>query len=104
MVACTTKDNPDEIRRRAADATAAMRRDTKAVAEGVKEGLHRDQDTLNLNTASKDQLLNLPGISDREADGIIAGRPYRSTDELVTRRLISQQKYDRIKDQIVANQ
>jgi Helix-hairpin-helix motif len=103
--ACTTKDNPDEIRQRTADATAAMRRDTKAVAEGVKEGLHRDQDeTVDLNKASKEQLLNLPGIRDRQADRIIADRPYRSTHELVTRQVIAQEEYDRIKDRIAANQ
>jgi thiosulfate reductase cytochrome b subunit len=39
IIACTTSDNPDQIRQRTAEATATMKRDTKAVVEGVKEGL-----------------------------------------------------------------
>ena len=104
-MACTTKDNPDDIRQRTAEATANMRRDTKAVVEGVKEGMNRDRDkVVDLNTASKDQLLSLPGVSDREADRIIAERPYRSTRELVTRHLVSEDEYDKLKERIVANQ
>ena len=104
-MACTTKDNPDEIRQRTADATATMRRDAKAVAEGVKEGISRDKDkVVDLNNASKDQLLSLPGMSERKADRIIAERPYRSTRELVTRHLMSEDEYDKIKERIVASQ
>ena len=103
--ACTTKDTPDEIRQRTTDATANMRRDAKAVAEGVKEGLNRDKDrTVDLNNASKEQLLSLPGVSDRQADRIIAERPYRSPHELVTRRVLSDDEYEKIKDRVVASQ
>ena len=104
-MACTKSDNPDEIRRRTAEATATARRDAKAVAEGVKEGLNRDKDQIvDLNNASKDQIMNLPGISEREADRIISERPYHSTRELVTRHLLSEDEYDKIKERIVANQ
>jgi DNA uptake protein ComE-like DNA-binding protein len=103
-MACTTKDNPDEIRQRTADATANMRRDAKAVAEGVKEGLNRDKDkTVDLNNASKEQLLSLSGVSDRQADRIIAARPYRNPHELVTRRVLSDDEYEKIKDRVVAS-
>ena len=45
-------------------ATANMRRDAKAVAEGVKEGLNRDKDrTVDLNNASKEQLLSLLALA-----------------------------------------
>ena len=42
------RDNPDEIRRRTAEATETMRRDTKAVVEGVKEGMGHQQ-AININ-------------------------------------------------------
>ena len=75
------------------------------MAEGVKEGLNRDKDkTVDLNSSSKDQLLSLPGVSDHEADRIIAERPYHSTRELVSRHLLSEDEYDKIKERIVANQ
>ena len=53
---CSQKQpTPDELRERTADATAQIKTDTKAVVEGVREGLNRDK-PLNLNTATEDQL------------------------------------------------
>jgi hypothetical protein len=56
--ACT-KNDPDEIRRRTAEATETVRRDTKAVAEGVKEGMGRDNKAIDINKASREDLLSL---------------------------------------------
>jgi competence protein ComEA len=103
ITACTNKgDNPDEIRRRTAEATETMRRDTKAVVEGVKEGMARSDKTVDINRASREDLLALPGVTDREAGRIIAGRPYGSADDLVRRHLIPQAEYDKIRDRLVA--
>jgi DNA uptake protein ComE-like DNA-binding protein len=100
-VACAPNQNPDQLREKTAQATAEVSRDAKAMAEGVKEGLSRDK-TLNLNKASKDELLSLPGVTDHEADRIIAQRPFDNTHELVSRRIVSQEEYDKIKDRIIA--
>jgi DNA uptake protein ComE-like DNA-binding protein len=91
------------LREKTAQATSEVSRDAKAMAEGVKEGLSRDK-TINLNKASKDDLLSLPGVTDHEADRIVAERPYSNTHELVSRRIVSQDEYDRIKDRIIASQ
>jgi DNA uptake protein ComE-like DNA-binding protein len=99
--ACSNKDNPDEIRRQTAKATETMRRDTKAVVEGVKEGMHSDK-SIDINTASKEDLLNLPGMTEREADRIIAERPFKNAHDLVVRHLIPQAEYDKISDRIIA--
>ncbi|HZR58936.1 MAG TPA: helix-hairpin-helix domain-containing protein [Terriglobales bacterium] len=102
LAACTSpSQNPDQLREQTAKATAELKSDTKAIAEGVKEGLQRDK-TLDLNRATKDQLTNLPGITNERADRIIAGRPYENSQELVTRHIVSQQEYDRIRDQVSA--
>src|ERR1700730_17372213 len=98
---CSTKDNPDEIRQRTAEATATMKRDAKAVAEGVKEGMSRDK-TLNINKASREDLLTLPGISEHQPDRIIAERPFDNTRDLVTRRVVSQEEYEKIRDHVIA--
>ena len=100
---CAPNQSPDQIREKTAEATSQVTRDAKAMAEGVKEGLSRDK-TINLNKASKDDLLTLSGISDHQADRIIAERPYANTHEIVSRRLISQGEYDKIKDRIIASQ
>ncbi|MGB6678905.1 MAG: helix-hairpin-helix domain-containing protein [Terriglobales bacterium] len=102
VTGCTSqKPNPDEVREKTAQATSDIKQDAKALAQGVKEGWNRDQ-PLDVNTASKDQLLSLPGMSSEGADRIIAGRPYSSASELVSRQVISEQEYDRIKDQVNA--
>jgi DNA uptake protein ComE-like DNA-binding protein len=100
-IACSSKDNPDEIRRQAAKATETLRRDSKAVVEGVKEGMRSDK-TLDVNTASREDLLNLPGMTQHEADRIIAARPFKSAHELVARHLIPESEYDKISDRIIA--
>jgi len=96
-----TKDNPDEIRQRTADATATMKRDAQAVAEGVKQGLGRDK-TININQASREDLLSLPGLTDRQADRIIAERPFTNAHDLVTRRVMSDAQYDKVRDRVIA--
>ena len=43
---------------------------------------------IELNTATKPQLMKLPGISEAEADKIIAGRPYFTKTQLRTKDII----------------
>jgi DNA uptake protein ComE-like DNA-binding protein len=103
IIACTTSDNPDQIRQRTAEATATMKRDTKAVVEGVKEGLGGGQKTINLNKASREDLLSLPGVTERQADRIIADRPFADAHDLVKRRVLSEAEYAKISDRVTAD-
>jgi competence protein ComEA len=103
IIACTDhRDNPDEIRRRTAEATETMRRDAKAVAEGVREGMQSDHKAVDINRASREDLLKLPDLTEHEADRIIAGRPFQDAHDLVTHRVIPQSEYDKIRDQVIA--
>ena len=99
MVACSTQ-SPDQIRQKTAEETSAIKRDTKAVAQGIKEGLS-NKSSVDLNKASKADLSSLPGISDARADRIIAERPYASAHQLVTRHVLTQDEYAQIQDRVV---
>lgn len=58
--------------------------------------------TVDLNRASRDQLLDVPGIGIRYADRIIAGRPYRTEIELVGRRVLPLSVFNRVQGFLVA--
>jgi competence protein ComEA len=104
FMACTQqKQSPQELKQKAADATAQAKSDAKAVAEGIREGWNRNSSkALDLNSATKEQLLSLPGVTSAEADRVIAGRPYDDPGELVTRRIMPKAQYDTIADRVTA--
>jgi len=54
---------------------------------------------VDLNTASVDQLNALQGAGSI-GRAIVRGRPYASTDDLVTRRVLRRSVYEQIKDQV----
>ncbi len=100
-VACTNQ-SPDQIREKTAEETAAIKRDTKAVAEGLKEGISNKR-AVDLNKAPKDDLASLPGMDAHKADRIIAERPFANTHQLVTRHIVSEDEYAQIQDHVVVN-
>ena len=55
---------------------------------------------ININTASQSELESLWGIGPVYAQNIIEQRPYSSVEELLTKKIIKQNVYDRVKDQI----
>jgi DNA uptake protein ComE-like DNA-binding protein len=94
-------ESSDDLKEKTAQATAEAKRDAKAIAAGIREGWSRDK-PLDLNTATKDQLETLPGMTAAEADRVIAGRPYDAPSDLVTRRILSKPQYDKISDRVTA--
>ncbi|HEY0161078.1 MAG TPA: helix-hairpin-helix domain-containing protein [Edaphobacter sp.] len=58
---------------------------------------------LDINTATPDQLKAIPGIGDAYSKRIIDGRPYTAKNQLVSRGILPQGVYDKVKDQIVAS-
>lgn len=97
LASCTPQQNPQELKEKTARATEEVKRDAKAVATGIREGWTRDK-PLDLNAATKEQLLTLPDVTSAQADRMIAARPYEKSSELLTRRIIPRAEYDKIAD------
>ena len=57
---------------------------------------------IDINSASRDDLMSLEGIGEVRADAIIRARPFKAKTDLVERRLIPEALYDKIADKVVA--
>ncbi|MDQ5985782.1 MAG: hypothetical protein CSYNP_01499 [Syntrophus sp. SKADARSKE-3] len=72
----------------------AVQKDDKAVK----------QELIDINSATKEQLLKIQGIGDVYVQKIIDGRPYAKKDQLKSKNIIPASVYEKIKDKIIAKQ
>ena len=59
---------------------------------------------VDINSASKAELMKLPGVSDADADKIVAGRPYLTKTRLVTKNIVGMDVYQNISKLVIAKQ
>src|SRR4030088_3843862 len=57
---------------------------------------------IDLNSASRDDLMSLDGIGEVRADAIIRAPPFKAKTELVERRLIPEALYEKLADKVAA--
>ena len=74
----------------------------QATSSGTTSPTTAKAKLIDVNSATKAQLMTLPGITAARADKIIAGRPYKTTNDLVTKKILTTASYGNIAKRIVA--
>lgn len=78
---------------------SAKTADSKKMAAAAPAG-----DLVDINSASEAQLKALPGIGDAYAAKIVAGRPYKTKSQLLSKKVLPAKTYAGVKDSIIATQ
>jgi competence protein ComEA len=75
------------------------KKDSSAFDKGAEQAAGK----IDINSASKDELMTLNGVGEETAEKIIAARPYQAKNELVKKKIVSQRIYKNIKEHIIAH-
>lgn len=60
----------------------------------------RKERTVELNSAGRKRLAALPGLTAEDADRIIANRPYENRRDLVRKGVLSESKFNKIRENV----
>jgi DNA uptake protein ComE-like DNA-binding protein len=82
-------------------ASAAQKADAPKKADAAAP---KKAELVDLNTATRDQLVAVPNIGATIAQKIIDNRPYKSKDELVSKKVVTPMAYAKFKDYVIAKQ
>jgi hypothetical protein len=96
---CSANENKTEALQPAVKANVSSQ--NAGNAAGAKQKHKAKTKLVDINSATKDQLMTLPGISATEADKIVAGRPYGSKAWLVSNKIISAEAFQAVNRLIV---
>ena len=98
----TTTTNPSPPAMTAAPSMPAAPKTPEAVSHSTAAAPKAEP--VDINSATATQLKALPGVSEADAAKIIQGRPYTDKNQLVSRKVVPESTYEKIRDQIVAKQ
>ena len=83
---------------------AAKPAEKAAPAKPAEQKASSKIDPIDINSASKEELVTLSGIGEAYAGEIIAGRPYKTKTDLKTKKIVPDATYEKISEKIIAKQ
>lgn len=84
----------------AEDASAPANAPAKTTAHHAKPAAKTPK--TDLNSASKEDLMKLPGVDDAIADKIIAARPFKTRSELVSKNILTSAQFAKVRTMVAA--
>jgi DNA uptake protein ComE-like DNA-binding protein len=75
---------------------------TSSSSKKAKTSKKSSSKKVDVNSATKEDLV-ATGIDEDAAQKIIDGRPYKTKRDLVTKNILTQDQYDKVKDNIIAH-
>ena len=63
---------------------------------------HHASPKVNVNTATREQLMALPGMDDATAQKIIGARPFQSVDQLLKQNILTKAEYEKVHAHLIA--
>ena len=75
-----------------------------AAADSAPFATPKKPELVDLNSATRAELVKLPGLGEALASKIIAGRPWRSKYDLVVKKVVTRGVYDKFSRLVIARQ
>ena len=88
----------------AAQAKPAAKEEPKQAVKKQPAAAEAKADLIDLNSATQEQLMTLPGVGEATAQKMIEGRPYANKAQLKSKKIISQDLYGKISEKVIAKQ
>jgi competence protein ComEA len=92
------------VARAAGRSTQSAQNAQDSRAAGREQATPAPDARVDINHATVDELMRVPGMTETWAGRIVRFRPYRTKQDLVDKGVVTSQVYDRIKDYVIAHQ
>ena len=106
LLGCTSSPrSQDLVRGATAAVTRTVANDVKGAVLGIRDGLRHDpkNDPVDINSASRETLQALPGVTTAMAERIIGNRPYKNRSDLIHRHILPKAVYSKIDSRLIAH-